>query len=30
MVSIIYEVEVPDDATFKAGDDAAGANFYDI
>ncbi len=28
MVSIIYEVEVPDDAAFKAGDDAAAADFY--
>ena len=30
MVSIIYEVDVPDDAAFKAGDDAAAAQFYKI
>ena len=30
MVSIIYEVDVPDGTPFKAGDDAAAAQFYKI
>lgn len=30
MISIVYEVEVPEDAEFVAGDDAVEARFYDL